>query len=31
MVREKELREGELAVEMPPARDAGLAGKWWLG
>ena len=24
MVRETELREGELAVEMPPARDAGL-------
>jgi tRNA-Thr(GGU) m(6)t(6)A37 methyltransferase TsaA len=24
MVRHKELREGEVAVEMPPARDAGL-------
>jgi tRNA-Thr(GGU) m(6)t(6)A37 methyltransferase TsaA len=24
MVRESEIREGELAVEMPPARDAGL-------
>ena len=24
MVRETEVREGELAVEMPPARDAGL-------
>src|ERR1700694_598303 len=24
MVRESEVREGELAVEMPPARDAGL-------
>ena len=24
MVRNSELREGELAVEMPPARDAGL-------
>jgi tRNA-Thr(GGU) m(6)t(6)A37 methyltransferase TsaA len=24
MVRESDLREGELAVEMPPARDAGL-------
>src|ERR1700746_3426308 len=24
MVRDNELREGELAVEMPPARDAGL-------
>jgi tRNA-Thr(GGU) m(6)t(6)A37 methyltransferase TsaA len=24
MIRDKELREGELAVEMPPARDAGL-------
>jgi tRNA (adenine37-N6)-methyltransferase len=24
MVRDKELREGELAVEMPPARDASL-------
>src|SRR3981081_3543297 len=25
MVRESEIREGELAVDMPPARDAGLA------
>ena len=24
MVRESEIREGELAVDMPPARDAGL-------
>ena len=24
MVRESEIREGELAVEMPPARDGGL-------
>jgi tRNA (Thr-GGU) A37 N-methylase len=24
MVRESEIRDGELAVEMPPARDAGL-------
>ena len=24
MVRESEIREGELAVEMPPPRDAGL-------
>jgi tRNA-Thr(GGU) m(6)t(6)A37 methyltransferase TsaA len=24
MVQESEIREGELAVEMPPARDAGL-------
>ena len=24
MVRESKIREGELAVEMPPARDAGL-------
>ncbi len=24
MVRESEIREGEIAVEMPPARDAGL-------
>lgn len=24
MVRESELRDGEIAVEMPPARDAGL-------
>ena len=24
MVRENEIREGELAVEMPPARDGGL-------
>ena len=24
MVRESEIREGELAVEMPPAQDAGL-------
>ena len=24
MVRESEIREGELAVEMPAARDAGL-------
>jgi tRNA-Thr(GGU) m(6)t(6)A37 methyltransferase TsaA len=24
MVRESEIREGELAVEMPPVRDAGL-------
>jgi tRNA-Thr(GGU) m(6)t(6)A37 methyltransferase TsaA len=24
MVRENEIREGELAVEMPPAQDAGL-------
>jgi len=24
MVRESEIREGELTVEMPPARDAGL-------
>jgi len=24
MVRDKQLREGELAVEMPPPRDAGL-------
>jgi tRNA-Thr(GGU) m(6)t(6)A37 methyltransferase TsaA len=24
MVRESEIREGEFAVEMPPARDAGL-------
>jgi tRNA (Thr-GGU) A37 N-methylase len=24
MVRESEVREGELTVDMPPARDAGL-------
>jgi hypothetical protein len=24
MVRESELREGEIAVDVPPARDAGL-------
>jgi hypothetical protein len=24
MVRESEIRDGELTVDMPPARDAGL-------
>ena len=26
MVRENEIRDGEIAVDLPPARDAGLVG-----